>query len=75
MSGQFVTVGSPIATVYAIDVAEVGLALPDGELAYLDLPLAYRGATDQIGPRVVLSTTFAGASMNGAAVSSGPRAR
>ena len=29
--GQFVTVGSPIATVYAIDVAEVGLALPDGE--------------------------------------------
>ena len=60
--GQFVTVGSPIATVYAVDVAEVGLALPDGELAYLDLPLAYRGATDQIGPRVVLSTTFAGAS-------------
>ena len=60
--GQFVTVGAPIATVYAIDVAEVGLALPDGELAYLDLPLAYRGAADQVGPRVVLSTTFAGAS-------------
>ena len=60
--GQFVTVGSPIATVYAVDVAEVGLALPDGELAYLDLPLAYRGAADQVGPRVVLSTTFAGAS-------------
>ena len=60
--GQFVTVGAPIATVYAIDVAEVGLALPDGELAYLDLPLAYRGAADQVGPRVVLRTTFAGAS-------------
>lgn len=60
--GQFVTVGSPIATVYAVDVAEVGLSLPDEELAYLDLPLAYRGAADQVGPRVVLSTTFAGAS-------------
>ena len=60
--GQFVTVGSPIATVYAVDVAEVGLALPDAELAYLDLPLAYRGAADQVGPRVVFSTTFAGAS-------------
>ena len=58
--GQFVTVGSSIATVYAVDVAEVGLSLPDEELAYLDLPLAYRGAANQRGPRVVLSTTFAG---------------
>ena len=59
--GQFVTVGAPIATIYSIDVAEVGLALPDEELAYLDLPLAYRGAANQSGPRVVLRTTFAGA--------------
>ena len=58
--GQFVTVGAPIATIYAVDVAEVGLSLPDAELAYLDLPLAYRGAADQRGPRVVLRTTFAG---------------
>ena len=59
--GQFVTVGSPIAAIYAIDKAEVGLALPDEELAYLDLPLAHRGEVTQVGPRVVLSTTFAGA--------------
>ena len=59
--GQFVTVGAPIATVYSVDVAEVGLALPDEELAYLDLPLAYRGAENLGSPRVVLRTTFAGA--------------
>ena len=58
--GQFVTVGGPIATVYAVDVAEVGLALPDEELAYLDLPLNYRGASNLRGPRVILRTTFAG---------------
>jgi RND family efflux transporter MFP subunit len=58
--GQFVTVGSPIATVYAVDVAEVGLALPDEELAYLDLPLDYRGSSNLRGPRVTLRTTFAG---------------
>lgn len=59
--GQFVTVGAPIATVYSVDVAEVGLALPDEELAYLDLPLAYRGEANVRSPRVVLRTTFAGA--------------
>ena len=59
--GQFVTVGTSIATVYAVDVAEVRLPLPDGELAYLDLPLAYRGTSNQRGPHVTLSTTFAGA--------------
>ena len=42
--GQFVTVGSAIATIYGVDVAEVQLPLPDEELAYLDLPLAYRGS-------------------------------
>ena len=59
--GQFVTVGTAIATVYAVDVAEIRLPLPDEELAYLDLPLAYRGPADQDGPRVRFHTTFAGA--------------
>ena len=59
--GQFVTVGTPIASVYSVDVAEVVLALPDEELAYLDLSLAYRGAANVRSPRVVLRTTFAGA--------------
>ena len=59
--GQFVTVGAAIATIYAVDVAEIRLPLPDEQLAYLDLPLAYRGTTNQDGPRVTLRTTFAGA--------------
>ncbi len=40
--GQFVTRGAPLATLYAIDFAEVRVPVPDGELAYLDLPLMYR---------------------------------
>ena len=59
--GQFVTVGSPIATIYSVDVAELRLPLPDDELAYLDLPLAYRGGQNRAGPRVTLLATFAGA--------------
>ena len=58
--GQFVTVGAPIATVYAVDLAEVRLPLPDEELAYLDLPLAFRGTANRRGPRVTLRTAFAG---------------
>ncbi len=59
--GQFVTVGAPIGSIYAIDIAEVRLPLPDGELAYLNLPLTYRGETTQPGPRVTLQAIFAGA--------------
>jgi len=58
--GQFVTVGNPIATIYAVDVAEIRLPLPDEDLAYLDLPLSYRGQTNSQGPQVTVSTTFAG---------------
>ena len=58
--GQFVTVGSSIATIYAVDRAEIRLPLPDDELAYLNLPLSYRGARNQAGPRVTLRATFAG---------------
>ena len=58
--GQFVTIGTAVATIYAVDVAEVRLPLPDAELAYLDLPLSYRGGQNQPTPRVTLRTTFAG---------------
>ncbi len=58
--GQFVTVGSPVATIYAVDYAEIRLPLPDAELAYLDLPLSYRGAENRVGPRVTLRANFAG---------------
>lgn len=58
--GQFVTVGSPVATIYAVDYAEIRLPLPDAELAYLELPLSYRGTENQVGPRVTLRANFAG---------------
>ena len=58
--GQFVRVGDAVATIYAVDVAEVRLPLPDDQLAYLDLPLSYRGGSDQPRPRVTLRATFAG---------------
>ena len=58
--GQYVKVGDAVATIYAVDVAEVRLPLPDDQLAYLDLPLSYRGSPDQPQPRVTLRATFAG---------------
>ena len=61
--GQFVNRGTAIATLYAIDYAEVRLPVPDRELAYLDLDqmrAAIAGETDSIGARVVLSARFAG---------------
>ena len=59
--GQFVTIGALIATVYSVDAAEVRLPLPDDDLAFVDLPMTYRGGGDaRVQPPVVLSTTFAG---------------
>ena len=59
--GQFVTIGNSVGTIYSVDVAEIRLPLPDAELAYLDLPLSYRGSETRLGPRVTVRTTFAGA--------------
>ena len=58
--GQFVTLGSPMATIYSVEAAEIRLPLPDGELAYLNLPLAYRGRQNRVGPAVTVRATFAG---------------
>ena len=53
--------GGPIAGIYAVDAAEVRLPLPDDDLAFVDLPLTYRGGgSERPEPRVVLSTNFAG---------------
>jgi len=64
--GQFVGVGQPLGVVYAIDVVEVRLPLPDDQLAYIDLPLVFRETTNTATPRsdlpeVTLRTRFAGA--------------
>ena len=60
--GQFVTRGVAVGTLYAVDFAEIRLPLPDQDLAFLDLPLVYRGdRADGTGPEVILTARFAGA--------------
>ncbi len=56
--GEFVNRGVPLATIYAVDAAEVVLPVPDSELAFLDLPLD--GELGDSGPRVLLRARFAG---------------
>jgi RND family efflux transporter MFP subunit len=59
--GQFVNRGAPVAKLYATDYVEVRLPIPDGQLAYLDLPLARDAAgSDASGPPVRLHASFAG---------------
>ncbi|MDE0628047.1 MAG: efflux RND transporter periplasmic adaptor subunit [Bryobacterales bacterium] len=59
--GQFVQRGETLATLYSVDVAEVRLPIPNSELEFCDLPLAYRdGKTSSKGPGVVLKALFAG---------------
>ncbi len=61
--GQFVQRGSSLATLYAVDAVEVRLPIPDSELQFVDLPLAYRGdggSESVAGPEVVLRANFAG---------------
>jgi RND family efflux transporter MFP subunit len=57
--GQFVNRGAALATIYAVDFAEVRLPVPDEELAFLDLPMQNNPA--QASPAVViLRARFAG---------------
>ncbi len=61
--GQFVQRGNSVATLYAVDAAEARLPVPDSELAFIDLPLAYRdGGTEDSRPTVILRSQFAGES-------------
>ena len=59
--GQFVTRGNPLATLYAVDYAEVRLPIPDEEIAYLELPLWHVGEIpNEQQLDVELSARFAG---------------
>ena len=59
--GQYVSRGSPLARLYSVDYAEVRLPIPDDQLAFVHLPLDYRGdSRSKPGPRVKLSADFAG---------------
>ena len=66
--GQFLSRGSKVAQLYAVDWAEVRLPVPDRELRFLDLPLTYRPTSKDSaeqpkpkGPEVELRAEFAGA--------------
>ena len=59
--GQFISRGTPVAKLYAVDYAEIRLPVPDEELAFLDLPLLYREDAPGKGPEVILRARFAGA--------------
>ena len=64
--GQFVSRGSGVAQLYAVDFAEVRLPIPDRELAYLDVRLRSRAAEQASEeeslprPEVRLHAEFAG---------------
>ncbi len=58
--GQYLTPGQEVATVHAIDFAEVRLPVPDRQLAFLDLPLRYHNGSAGGGPTATLSANFAG---------------
>lgn len=60
--GQYVSIGSQLADIYAVDFAEVRLPLTASQIGYLDLPSIYRGSNPSIkdGPKVVLSTAVGG---------------
>lgn len=57
--GLYLTPGTPLASLFAIDFAEVRLAIPQGKLAYLDLPdiSAYK---ESEAPAVQLYTNIVG---------------
>lgn len=58
--GQFISRGSPIASLYSTDYAEVRLPIHDEELAFLELPLATEGNGERPLPVAILRARFAG---------------
>ena len=60
-AGQFVSRGTPIASLFAVDYVEVRLPVADRQLAWLDLPLGRRGEPDPTAaPPVNLTAEYAG---------------
>ncbi|MBT4159948.1 MAG: efflux RND transporter periplasmic adaptor subunit [Gammaproteobacteria bacterium] len=59
--GQYISRGQSIASIYASDSIEVRLPVADRQLAYLELPLGYRGElSEDMAPAVLLSTDYGG---------------
>jgi RND family efflux transporter MFP subunit len=63
--GEFVARGNPVATVYSTDRVEVRLPIADEQLAFLELPIGFRGSiAAERAPEVTLSVDFAGRSLS-----------
>ncbi len=58
--GQFVSRGTPLASIYAIGRSEVRLPVPDEDLAHLGLPLDFQARGGVSGPAVELRAKVAG---------------
>lgn len=59
--GQYVTPGTILARIYAVDKAEIRLPLSDTEIAFVRLPEIYRGESSgelESVPKVILRATF-----------------
>ncbi len=53
--GQFVSPGTQLAQIYAIDYVEIRLPLNNQQLEFVDIPEQYRNdATSQVGPKVTI---------------------
>jgi membrane fusion protein, multidrug efflux system len=60
-AGGYVMMGSPVARIYSVEVAEVRLPLGLDEIGFLDLPLEYRGEVRAgVRPRVDLHASVGG---------------
>jgi len=59
--GQYISPGAALATVYAVDYAEVRLPVPDNEMGYLDCCLDYRSKNPAtLNIDVTLKANYAG---------------
>ncbi len=59
--GQYVTPGTILALLYAVDYAEIRLPLSNRQLSFINLPELYRGETevaDKDSPKVLLKAQF-----------------
>ncbi len=62
--GQFVSPGATLGRIFATDVVEVALAVTDGELGRIGLPLAFAATADNPGPPVIFRAEVAGRTRN-----------
>ncbi|MDA0839792.1 MAG: efflux RND transporter periplasmic adaptor subunit [Planctomycetota bacterium] len=59
--GQYVSPGSALATIYAVDFAEIRLPLTNQQLQFVEIPALYRGESVEqraAGPQVTLTASL-----------------